>query len=97
VSRVTVYYSPWCPFCVMALRLLEEIGVEPEKIRVDLDSVMKRKMIERTGRTSVPQIFIGERHVGGCDELKKMHEKGKLIPLLEAEPNPTGGTRNGEE
>ncbi|MFM2085407.1 MAG: glutaredoxin 3, partial [Pseudomonadota bacterium] len=70
------------PYCVRAERLLEAKGVTVQKIRVDLDPEERIKMMERTGRRTVPQIYVGETHVGGFDDLYALDQAGKLDPLL---------------
>ena len=80
---VRMYTSAVCPFCVRAERLLNERGVTNiEKIRVDLEPAQKEKMMAETGRRTVPQIYIGSTHVGGCDDLFDLDRAGKLMPLL---------------
>jgi glutaredoxin 3 len=82
-AHVTVYTSSTCPYCIRAERLLDAKGVtDIEKIRVDLDPAQKMLMVEKTGRRSVPQIFIGATHVGGCDDLLALDLAGRLDPLL---------------
>ncbi len=80
-----MYSTGICPFCVMAERLLTAKGVKDfEKVRVDLAPDRRTEMMERTGRRTVPQIYIGETHVGGYDELAALDRAGKLDPLLGA-------------
>jgi glutaredoxin 3 len=80
-----MYSTAVCPYCVRAERLLRAKGVtEIDKIRVDLDSTRRVEMVERTGRRTVPQIFIGETYVGGCDELYDLEHEGRLTALLAA-------------
>lgn len=80
---VRMYTSAVCPFCIRAERLLAERGVQGiEKIRVDLNPSLKEKMIAETGRRTVPQIYIGNTHVGGCDDLFDLDRSGQLLPLL---------------
>ena len=75
-----------CPYCVRAENLLRARGVtEIEKVRVDLDPERRAEMMEKTSRRTVPQIFIGETHVGGCDDLIALDQAGKLLPLLSGE------------
>ncbi len=81
-----MYCTSACPFCQSAERLLVEKGARVEKIRVDLEPARHAEMMRRSGRRSVPQIWIGARHVGGCDELYALEREGKLAPLLEASP-----------
>jgi glutaredoxin 3 len=81
--RVLMYSTAVCPFCVRAEQLLRARGVaEIEKVRVDLDPERRAEMMERTARRTVPQIYIGDIHVGGCDELIALDHAGKLLPLL---------------
>jgi glutaredoxin 3 len=79
---VTMYATGYCPYCSMAERLLLEKGVRLDKIRVDLDPERHREMVARTRRRTVPQIYIGEQHIGGCDELYALEREGKLDALL---------------
>ena len=80
---VLMYTTAVCPYCVRAESLLRARGVtEIEKIRVDLDSERRAEMMERTSRRTVPQIFIGEFHVGGCDDLIALDQAGKLVSML---------------
>ncbi|HXL74422.1 MAG TPA: glutaredoxin 3 [Burkholderiales bacterium] len=85
-ARVLMYITAACPFCRSAERLLLEKGVRIEKVRVDLEPARRAEMVQRSGRRSVPQIWIGERHVGGCDDLYALEREGKLDPLLEGSP-----------
>ena len=83
VPRVLMYSTAFCPFCVRAEQLLRARGVaEIEKVRVDLDPERRAEMMEKTARRTVPQIYIGDTHVGGCDELFALDHAGKLLPLL---------------
>ncbi len=85
MSAVTMYSTAVCPYCQMAERLLAQKGVATiEKVRVDLDPARRAEMMERTGRRTVPQIYIGETHVGGYDELAALEREGKLDELLSA-------------
>lgn len=80
---IKMYCTAVCPYCQMAERLLIKKGVtEIEKIRVDLDPAQREHMMQITGRRTVPQIFIGERHVGGFDDLSALDAAGELEPLL---------------
>lgn len=82
---VTIYTTPWCPYCHAAKALLTKKGVGFEEIDVDGKPELRQAMTARAGgRTSVPQIFIGERHVGGCDDLHALEAQGGLDPLLAA-------------
>lgn len=85
MPKVLMYASGVCPYCARAEMLLKSKGVtDIEKIRVDLDSQQRDEMIQKTGRRTVPQIFIGGTHVGGYDELAALDRVGKLDPLLAA-------------
>ena len=85
MPHITMYSSAVCPYCVRAEKLLRSKGVtEIEKIRVDLDTSRRVEMMERTGRRTVPQIFIGDTYVGGCDELYELEHQGRLNDLLAA-------------
>jgi len=85
MAKVVMYSTGVCPFCIMAERLLKSKGVaQIEKIRVDLQPERRDEMIERTGRRTVPQIYVGERHVGGYDDLAALDRAGGLDPLLSA-------------
>ncbi len=81
---VVMYTTAVCPYCIRAEQLLKARGVQDiEKIRVDLDPAQREAMMARTGRRTVPQIYIGERHVGGYDDLAELDHDGELIPLLQ--------------
>ena len=83
MSAVRMYTTLVCPFCVRAKALLKQRGVaQIEELRVDLDPAQRDQMIELTGRRTVPQIFIGDTYVGGCDELIALDRTGGLTPLL---------------
>jgi glutaredoxin 3 len=80
-----MYATAGCPYCIRAEQLLRSKGVqEIEKIRVDLDPVRRNEMVSRTGQRTVPQIYIGDTHVGGCDDLVALNSAGELDPLLAA-------------
>lgn len=81
--RVLMYSTAVCPYCVRAEQLLRARGVaDIEKVRIDLDPERRAEMMEKTGRRTVPQIYIGNTHVGGCDDLVALDHAGKLLPLL---------------
>lgn len=83
MAKVVMYSTAVCPYCQRAEMLLKQRGVtEIEKIRIDLDPAQRDGMIAKTGRRTVPQIFIGERHVGGFDDLSALDRDGGLVPLL---------------
>ena len=82
---ITIYSRSWCPYCTAAKRLLNRKGAAFTEIDIEARAGARQEMIARAGgRTSVPQIFIGERHVGGCDDLYALDDKGQLDPLLQA-------------
>jgi glutaredoxin 3 len=84
-SPVRMYTTQVCPYCVRAKALLKQRGVtEIEEIRIDLDPAQRDHMMQITGRRTVPQIFIGATHVGGCDDLIALDQRGGLAPLLVA-------------
>lgn len=84
MAPVKMYTTMVCPFCVRAKMLLKQRGVEQiEEIRVDLNPAERQVMMDKTGRRTVPQIFIGDTHVGGCDDLMALDAKGGLVPLLQ--------------
>jgi len=84
MQAVKMYTTAVCPYCVQAKRVLKSKGVEHiEEIRVDTDPVQRTAMMELTGRRTVPQIFIGQTHVGGCDDLMALDSQGGLEPLLQ--------------
>lgn len=81
--KVTMYCTEVCPYCVRAEQLLKKRGVtEIEKIRIDLDPAQRDIMVAKTGRRTVPQIYIGEHHVGGFDDMAELDSQGELVPLL---------------
>jgi glutaredoxin 3 len=83
MAKVTMYSTAVCPYCIRAEKLLAAKGVtEIEKIRVDLDPGRRDEMMQKSGRRTVPQIWIGERHVGGFDDLAALDHAGELDPLL---------------
>jgi glutaredoxin 3 len=79
-----MYCTAACPFCQAAERLLVEKGVAIDKVRVDLEPARRVEMAQKSGRRTVPQIWIGERHVGGCDDLYELDRQGELDNLLKA-------------
>ena len=83
MSHVTIYTKPYCPYCVRAVSLLEQKGVLFTEIEAAFDPAKRQEMIQRSGRTTFPQIFIGERHIGGSDDLMSLERDGKLDALLQ--------------
>ena len=85
MQKVTIYTTAYCPYCIRAKQLLKERGVaDYQEIKVDQDPAQRQVMMERSGRRTVPQIWIGETHVGVCDDLFALDQKGGLQPLLDA-------------
>ena len=84
MNPVKMYTTEWCPFCIRAKQLLKARGVKAiDEIRVDLHPSERETWCKQTGRRTVPQIFIGNTHVGGCDDLMALDQRGALLPLLE--------------
>lgn len=81
---ITVYTRPFCAFCSRALSLLSDKGVEVKEIEAGFDPALRAEMQARSGRNTFPQIFIGDTHVGGCDDLFALDREGKLDPMLKA-------------
>jgi glutaredoxin 3 len=84
MAQVTIYTKPYCPYCLRAVALLEKKGVAFEEIEAAFDPDMRREMMQRSGRATFPQIFVGDRHIGGCDDMMALEREGKLDPLLQA-------------
>jgi len=85
MSKVTIYTKPYCPFCIRALDLLEKKGVAFTEVEAAFDPAKRQEMIQRAGgRATFPQIFVGDRHIGGCDEMMALERSGQLDPLLAA-------------
>ena len=84
MSEVIIYTKPYCPYCIRAVDLLEKKGVAFTEIEAAFDPDKRQEMMQRSGRATFPQIFIGERHIGGCDEMMALEREGRLDPLLQA-------------
>lgn len=83
MQTITIYSTATCPYCIRAKQLLASRGaVQLEDIRVDLQPALRAEMQARSGRRTVPQIFIGGQHIGGCDDLEALDQRGGLMPLL---------------
>ena len=82
MAQVTIYTKPFCPYCMRAVSLLEKKGVAYTEIEASSDPAKRQEMIQRSGRTTYPQIFVGEKHVGGCDDIMALDRAGGLDPLL---------------
>ncbi|MGH1438896.1 MAG: glutaredoxin 3 [Cellvibrionaceae bacterium] len=83
MSDVTIYSTQFCPFCVRAKQLLDDKGVRYRNIAVDKKPQLRQEMMQKSGRRTVPQIFLGKEHIGGCDELYALERAGKLDKKLE--------------
>ena len=87
MQHVKMYTTAVCPFCIRAKQILKAKGVASiEEVRIDMEPDERMKMMEITGRRTVPQIFIGDTHVGGCDDLIALDGRGGLVPLLNGSP-----------
>ena len=85
MTQVTIYTKPFCPYCVRAVSLLEKKGVEFTEIEAAFDPEKRQEMMQRSnGRATFPQIFIGDEHIGGCDDMMALEQTGKLDALLAA-------------
>ena len=85
MNDVTIYTKPYCPYCIRAVDLLEKKGVPFTEIEAAFDPEKRAEMVQRAnGRATFPQIFIGDQHVGGCDDLMALEREGKLDPMLKA-------------
>lgn len=85
MQAVKIYTTATCPYCIRAKQILQSKGVtQLEEVRVDLLPERRAEMMEATGRRTVPQIYIGDTHVGGCDDLVALDSRGGLVPLLQA-------------
>jgi glutaredoxin 3 len=82
MNKIIIYSTLICPYCNAAKRLLQQKGLEYQEIRVDLNMSKRQEMIQKSGRTSVPQIFINDQHIGGFDELNALNRSGKLDQIL---------------
>ena len=84
MAKVTIYTRPFCGYCARAIALLGEKGVDFTEIEAGYDPAVRQEMIDRSGRTTFPQIFVGETHIGGCDDLMALDGAGKFDPMLHA-------------
>lgn len=84
MAHVTIYTKPYCPYCLAAMNLLQKKGADFTEIVASNDAEKRREMMERSGRSTYPQIFVGERHIGGCDDMMALERRGELDPLLGA-------------
>jgi glutaredoxin 3 len=84
MAKVTIYTRPFCGYCARAVSLLETKGADFEEIEAGMDPSLRQEMMDRSGRTTFPQIFVGEQHIGGCDDMLALDRAGKLDPMLAA-------------
>ena len=85
MPQITIYTKPYCPYCVRAVALLTQKGVEFTEVEASSDMEKRQEMLKRSGgKATYPQIFIGERHIGGCDDMLALERRGALDPLLHA-------------
>lgn len=84
MAKVTIYTRPFCGYCARALSLLETKGADFEEIEAGMDPALRKEMMDRSGRTTFPQIFVGAQHIGGCDDMLALDRAGKLDPMLAA-------------
>lgn len=82
MAKVTIYTKPYCPYCVRAVDLLNKKGVDFTEIEAAFDPDKRQEMMQRSGRATFPQIFVGDTHIGGCDDMMALERAGKLDPLL---------------
>ncbi|USQ97071.1 glutaredoxin 3 [Caulobacter sp. RL271] len=84
MAHVTIYTRPFCGYCARALALLDEKGADFTEIEAGMDPNLRQEMMNRSGRTTFPQIFVGDQHIGGCDDMMALEREGKLDGLLTA-------------
>ncbi len=84
MTAVTIYTKPFCPYCTRAIGLLRQKGVNYQEIEAGMDPALRQEMMQRSGRSTYPQIFIGGKHVGGCDDIMALERDGKLDAMLTA-------------
>ena len=83
MTQVTIYTKPYFPYCIRAVSLLEKKGIDFTEIEAAFDPEKRAEMMQRSGRTTFPQIFIGDHHIGGCDDMMALEREGRLDPLLQ--------------
>ncbi len=84
MAHVTIYTRPFCGYCARALKLLGEKSADFTEVEAGMDPKLRQEMMERSGRTTFPQIFVGEQHIGGCDDMMALEREGKLDAMLAA-------------
>jgi glutaredoxin 3 len=84
MAKVTIYTRPFCGYCARALKLLGDKGADFTEVEAGMDPKLRKEMMDRSGRTTFPQIFVGEQHIGGCDDMMALEREGKLDQMLAA-------------
>ena len=84
MAKVTIYTRPFCGYCARALKVLGDKGADFTEIEAGMDPKLRQEMMDRSGRTTFPQIFVGDSHIGGCDDMMALDREGKLDALLAA-------------
>ncbi|WP_269716996.1 glutaredoxin 3 [Caulobacter sp. NIBR2454] len=84
MAHVTIYTRPFCGYCARALKLLKDKGADFTEIEAGMDPKLRQEMIDKSGRTTFPQIFVGDQHIGGCDDMMALDRGGKLDSMLAA-------------
>lgn len=84
MAKVTIYTRPFCPYCSRAVALLNDKGADFTEIEAGMDPALRQEMMQRSGRNTFPQIFVGDQHIGGCDDMMALESEGKLDALLNA-------------
>ena len=84
MAKVTIYTRPFCPYCSRAVALLNEKGANFTEIEAGMDPALRQEMMQRSGRNTFPQIFVGDQHIGGCDDMMALEREGRLDALLAA-------------
>lgn len=84
MAHVTIYTRPGCGYCSRALSLLEQKGADFTEVHAGFDPALRQEMMQRSGRATFPQIFVGDTHIGGCDDMMALERRGELDPLLAA-------------
>jgi glutaredoxin 3 len=84
MAKVTIYTRPFCGYCARAIALLGDKGADFTEVEAGMDPNLRQEMMQRSGRTTFPQIFVGDQHIGGCDEMMALEREGKLDQMLAA-------------
>jgi glutaredoxin 3 len=84
MAKITIYTRPFCGYCARAIALLGDKGADFTEVEAGMDPKLRQEMMDRSGRTTFPQIFVGEQHIGGCDDMMALDRDGKLDQMLAA-------------